>query len=216
MENLDCWLEKLASDTGQKESQGQFALDPEGCQRAGMLVHGLAEVPLLVFAAAVEGGSRRFALAGESSLTLSWDGQCGPTLSTALTTLQRHRVDFEARPHSLSLPAVFRDFLTPLWHRCQFAPISVRWDGQEVARPQARDIRYQLSPSKHPRLVVVDRGLAFQLPVALPGWDIVIWSAEPLPGNPWPMQLRWSGALQSLLKRTLSEAISRYNGVHAR
>lgn len=216
MENFETWLEQLATATGHRESQGQFEVDSVGCHRAGVTLPGLAEVPLLVLAAAVEGGSRHFALGGESDLYLAWDGKTGPSFSAATNILTHHDVDFRAETHSIALPGVFRDFLTPLWHRCQFAPLSVLWDGREVARPDAAGFRYQLSPSSHARLIVVDRGLAFQLPVAFPGWDLVVWSPEPLPGNPWPMELRWSLALRSLLKKALEEALKQYNRAHAR
>ena len=160
-------------------------------------------------AAAVEGGASYFRVHGAKSCWLSWDGQAGPSLDTAVSVLRREGIDHVAlEREGLELPEAFRDFLGPLYRRCRHAPLSMI-AGNRVIWANAPGQGVWLEESRIPRLVLVDRGVDFELPFAFPKLRVVARVSSPLPGQPWPLRLVWNEELRSVVE-DLGESLSRH------
>lgn len=198
--SLEDWL--CSQSVGSKESQGRFSLDPDGARRAGVCTLHLHDVPLLVLAAAVEGGCQAFAVNDHASPRLEWRGSAlGPSAELAAGLLAAHGVDAAWSDRRLDLPPFFFDRLGPLARRCRHAPLALYWNGLQIAAPCAVPA-VKITPSSQARLLLVDRGIDFHFPAALPGLDVIAW-VPPQLGSPWPRQLTWGPTLATTIRRVL-------------
>ena len=194
------WLS--TQSLGLRESAGRFSIDPDGARRSGIPPLQLHDVPLLVLAAAIEGGCQAFGVHDGDSPRFEWCGpELGPCADLAASLLAAHSVDAAWRPGSLELPPFFSDRLGPLARRCRHAPLTLFWNGARVTEPVAvPSVKLTVSPRS--RLLLVDRGIDFVFPAALPGLDVIAW-VPPQLGAPWPRQLAWGPTLASTLRRVL-------------
>jgi hypothetical protein len=194
------WLETNCSQ-GFLHSRGRFTIDQEAAQALGNLAKlRLSDVPLLLLAGAVEGGSRYFRIHGRQNLRFSWEGMAGPCGEVALSLLRAARIDLCWEQHGCELPSGFRDYLEPLAQRSRHAPLSLIWGDRVLTQRASGGSRMVVRSARGGQLTLVDRGLDFTFPAAFPGLDIVAW-VEPLPGAPWPRQLLWSPRLESQIVR---------------
>lgn len=194
--SLDQWLE--AELLGQLAYPGTFTVDALGADRHGFSQLDSTDVPLLVLAGAVEANSRYFRVHGGRDVVLSWEGSLGPSGLLAYSLLENFQVDISVESERLVLPPLFWDLLTPLRRRWHNAPLQRIWGNKELQSGTPRNTM-SVSPSRESRLVLVDRGIDFELPTAFPGLEVTAW-VGPLPGAPWPTQLAWSPALRTALR----------------
>ena len=195
--DLKRWLtEQAAAGT---HSAGSFSIDAQAAERCGIPALRLHDVPLLLLAAAVEGGCREFRISDFENLQFRWDGPLGASWEIARSLLEHHKVDAVRTEHSLELPPFFAERLEPLSRRCRHAPLNLRWNGNLIAsgHPEAQLL---ITPSPRARLILVDRGIDFLFPGAFQGLDIIAW-VPPLPGAPWPRRLTWGKELYSVIRR---------------
>jgi hypothetical protein len=193
------WIEQTQAE-GILHSRGRFTVDPNGAADLGGLARlRLSDVPLLLLAGAVEGGSRYFRVHGERNLRLSWEGPAGSCGEMAHSLLVAAQVDFRWNDAGFELPCGFSDYLGPLWQRGRHAPLKLVL-GRRLISGDTAGPKMRISPRREGRLILVDRGIDFTFPAAFPGLDIVAW-VEPLPGCPWPRQLIWSEQLRSQIVR---------------
>ncbi len=197
--SISQWLEDQRK--GLSSSEGTFSVHLPKAERLGGYPRlGLSDVPLLLMAAAVEGGAGYFRLHGTRNCRFSWDGQAGPTLDLALSVLRHQRIDHEVvQRQGLELPEAFRDFLDPLFRRCRHAPLSMIV-GNRVMWSNAPGQGVWVASSTLPRLSLVDRGVDFELPFAFPNLRVVARVGSPLLGRPWPLSLVWNEELRSLVE----------------
>ena len=162
----------------------------------------LCDVPLLLLAAAVEGGARWFRIHGRQNCLFSWDAPAGPTLGKALSVLSSENVDYRCDgKHHCEVPEAFRDLLSPFFQRTTHAPLSVVLDDRLLRSNPAGGIVWS-KPSTHPAMTLVDRGVSFEMPFALPGLQVVA-RVRPLNGAPWPIQLAWDNVLQDCVRNLI-------------
>jgi hypothetical protein len=194
--SLAQWLE--TQKDGLPVSSGSFSLDGWNARRLGGYPSlGLSDAPLLLMAGAVEGGSSFLRLYGRRNCFIEWDGQPGQSYHAALALLARERVDFRSTGQSgLELPELFWDFLGPFYKRCLHAPLNLLC-GDRVVGHQTTEIR--ATRSSQPQLILVDRGVDFELPVAFSGLRIVCPVPKALTGAPWPKRLVWNEELRKHL-----------------
>lgn len=192
------WLEQ--QNRGLFCETGTFSMHSENARRlAGLPPLELSDVPLLLMAAACEGHSSYFRLSGRNSCCLSWNGEAGESYEMALDVLRTEGVDFDSPSRfSVELPQIFWDFLGPFQDRCRHSPLSVI-QGERVLWSNQPGFGIWSCPSDPPRLVLVDRGVDFELPFALPGRKIVVRTASALLGNPWPVRLVFNQRVRDLL-----------------
>lgn len=195
---VEQWIQESQRE-GHLHSQGRFTLDPGGAEQAGLQQLRLCDVPLLMLAGAVEGGSRFFRLSAERDISLTWQGQLGPSGDLAISLLRQAGVDAAVRPHTLLLPPFFEDLMDPLRARGGHAPLQFVWGHRVVSRPSGGS-KMVLKASRRPRLILVDRGVDFELNGGFAGLDVVAW-VEPIPGAPWPRKLLAGPALETQLVR---------------
>lgn len=201
------WLEGSES-YGLLHSRGRFTIDTTSAQTlAGLPALEMHDVPLLLLAGAVEGGSRYFRIHGSENVRLSWEGSPGPSSELARSLLAAARVDFDwEEQRGLELPPVFADYLSPLAERGRHAPLKLVWGDRLIAQG-SEGSRLLVSRCRGSgRLTLVDRGIDFPFPAAFAGLDILAW-VEPLPGAPWPRQLLWGPRLAHQLGR-IAQALS--------
>ena len=194
------WLDGVQDD-GLLHSRGRFTIDPQGAQEmAGLARLQLCDVPLLLLAGAVEGGSRYFRLHGADNVRLSWEGAAGPSGGIAHSLLVAAGVDFGCDQNGFELPPFFADLLGPLLERGRHAPLKLVW-GNRLVHEGTPGPRMIVTPMPGPgRLTLVDRGVDFLFPAAFPNLDVVAWVFR-LPGAPWPRHWLWSSALREELVR---------------
>lgn len=196
------WLEKNRSQ-GLLHSRGRFTIDRDAAQQWGNVDKlALSDVPLLLLAGAVEGGSRFFRVHGRQNLRLSWEGPAGPSAQVAHSLLCAARIDSLWDQQGFELPPGFRDYLDPLAQRGRHAPLTLIWGDRVVAEgaPEGSRMLVRQARGRDGRLTLVDRGLDFAFPAAFASLDIVAW-VDPLPGSPWPRKLLWSKQLETQIVR---------------
>lgn len=200
------WLDTTQSD-GLLHSRGRFTVDPICAGQAGLSALRLCDVPLLVLAGAVEGGSRYFRVHGSNNVRMSWEGEAGPSGGLAHSLLVAAQVDFSWDQHGFDLPPAFTDYLDPLFERGRHAPLKFVW-GNRILSEGSAGPRILVTPALGSgRLTLVDRGIDFVFPAAFPDFEIVAWVGK-LSGAPWPRQLLWTSALKHELHR-IANALSR-------
>ena len=205
------WLDAVQGD-GLLHSRGRFTIDPESAQEmAGLVELQLCDVPLLLLAGAVEGGSRYFRVHGADNVRISWEGSAGPSGGVAHSLLVAAGVDFHCDQAGFELPPAFADFLDPLLERGRHAPLKLVWGNRLLQDGESGSRIMVTSRPGSGRLTLVDRGVDFLFPAAFPDLDIVAWVSR-LPGAPWPRHLLWSLALRKELGRigrALQESLAR-------
>ena len=196
--SIDDWLSKQS--LGVVEEGNPFTVHTTRAERLGGYPPlQLCDVPLLLLAAAVEGGARWFRIHGRHNCRFSWDLPAGPTLETALSILADQKVDFRCEDRQqCEVPEAFRDLLLPFFRRTTHAPLSVILDDRVLwSKPAGKMVWSR--PSSCPALTLVDRGVSFEMPFAIPGLQMVA-RVRPLSGAPWPIRLAWDKVLQDSVK----------------
>ena len=195
--DLKRWLAEQSA--GGTHSAGSFSIDAQAGERCGVPALRLHDVPLMLLAAAVEGGCREFRISDVDNLRFRWDGPLGPSWEIAQSLLEHHNIDANRTEHSLELPPFFAERLEPLGRRCRHAPLNLSWNGSLIATYQSGP-QLRITATPRARLILVDRGIDFLFPGAFKGLDIVAW-VPPLPGAPWPRRLTWGEELYAVIRR---------------
>lgn len=196
--SIDQWLKEQSK--GAVEFGKTFTVHAARAQRLGGYPPlQLCDVPLLLLAAAVEGGARWFRIHGRHNCLFSWDAPAGPTLEKALSILRVERVDFQCRDRStLEVPKAFQDLLEPFFQRTTHAPLTVvLYDRLLWSNPAGNGVWSRAA--EMPRLTLVDRGIDFPMPFAFPGLQMVA-RVRPLNGAPWPVSLAWDTVLHDCVR----------------
>ena len=203
---LKDWLSKLSE--GAVLNDETFTVHSQRAERLGGIPSlTLTDVPLLLLADAVAGKADYFSIYGRHNCVFWWDRSMGPHLDLALTILDMHRIDYSLQQrdtdltgevqNTLVLPDLYRELLTPLFKRTKHAPLSLMI-GDRIVRSHPTENGVWARRSEHARLILVDRGIDFEMPFAFPGWQIVA-RVSSLSGAPWPKQLVWNRELQNII-----------------
>ena len=199
--SIDDWLSRQSG--GPIEEGNPFTVHPARAERLGGYPPlQLCDVPLLLLAAAVEGGAGWFRIHGRHNCLFSWDVPAGPTLGKALSILRSENVDHRCDgKQQCEVPEGFRDLLAPFFQKTTYAPLSVVLDDRVLwSKPDGEMVWSR--PSARPALTLVDRGVSFEMPFALPHLRVVA-RVRPLNGAPWPIQLAWDKVLQDCVRNLI-------------
>jgi len=165
----------------------------------------LSDVPLLILAAAVEGRATGFQLRVSRNVEFYWDGKTGPSLAVAEALLRAHEIDFRRDSHAFALPHWGKEFLGEFFLRSLHAPVDIYLPNGRM-RKKTNPGTLTVVHSRQPSLILVDRGLSFECPFAVPGVSIVAVLSKSLKGSPWPRNLIFDEELRRVLKSVVEAA----------